>query len=419
MASGNEAATNVTVAEAAAHLAQDFDHHSETFKQNIPELYGPLREKCPVPHGENHGGVSVLLRYQDVKETARDHKRFSSENDVDGTGNGGEGFMVPGSAVQVGFLEMDPPDALKYRRIITDWMSASAVEAFEPRMRELIVEEIERVLPMGEFDVVSDLGNPIPAKVTMEFMGFPLEEWELFSYPIHEQTYIVQGSPEFVPVAEAIGKAQERAFQLVAERRENPTGDLFSRLLAAEIDGEPISDQMIVGIAWLLMGGGFDTSTGVFAYVMRYLSENPDQRRRLIEEPDLIPVAAEEFIRYFSPSTTMARTVVEPVVVSDRQFEPGDHLLLCWAAANRDPEVFEDPDELIIDRSPNPHIAFGDGVHKCVGAKFARTELRIFLEELLTRMPNFEVESGEGVLWPSLGLVNGFSQMPAVIDPGK
>jgi cytochrome P450 len=327
--------------------------------------------------------------------------------------------MVPGSAVQVGFLEMDPPDALKYRRIITDWMSATAVEQYEPRMRELIIEEIERALAMGDFDVVEDLGNPIPAKVTMEFMGFPLDEWELFSYPIHEQTYIVQGSPEFAPVAEAIGKAQERAFQLVAERRENPTGDLFSRLLAAEVDGEPISDQMIVGIAWLLMGGGFDTSTGVFAYVMRYLSENPEERRRLIEQPELMDSAVEEFIRYFSPSTTMARTVIEPAVVGDKEFEPGDRLLLCWGAANHDPDVFENPDDMVLDRSPNPHIAFGDGVHKCVGAKFARTELRIFLEELLTRMPNFEVKADEAVLWPSLGLVNGFSRMPAVADSSK
>jgi cytochrome P450 len=407
MTSNSGSDTNGAVTEVAAQLAEDFDHHSADFKHHIPELYGPLRTKCPVPHGESHGGVSALLRYQDVKETARDWKRFSSENDVDGTGNGGEGFMVPGSAVQVGFLEMDPPDALKYRRIITDWMSATAVEQYEPRMRELII------------DVVEDLGNPIPAKVTMEFMGFPLDEWELFSYPIHEQTYIVQGSPEFAPVAEAIGKAQERAFQLVAERRENPTGDLFSRLLAAEVDGEPISDQMIVGIAWLLMGGGFDTSTGVFAYVMRYLSENPEERRRLIEQPELMDSAVEEFIRYFSPSTTMARTVIEPAVVGDKEFEPGDRLLLCWGAANHDPDVFENPDDMVLDRSPNPHIAFGDGVHKCVGAKFARTELRIFLEELLTRMPNFEVKADEAVLWPSLGLVNGFSRMPAVADSSK
>ena len=165
-----------------------------------------------------------------------------------------------------------------------------------------------------------------------------------------------------------------------------------------EVDGEPISDQMIVGIAWLLMGGGFDTSTGVFAYVMRYLSENPEERRRLIEEPELMDTAVEEFLRAYAP-VTMARLVAQDFQMDGCPMHQGDWVLLPFPAANRDPGVFPDADHVLIDRAENRHSAFGLGIHRCIGSTLARMEMRVALEEWLGKFPDFTLTPGAVVKW--------------------
>jgi cytochrome P450 len=406
--------TEGAVETVAREFAADFDVHSPALAENVPELYEKVRGQCPVAHGAGHGGYDVLLRYDDVRAAAKDPARFSSENDLDGPF---EGIYLPRASVRQGFLEMDPPDHSQFRRRLGKWMSPAAITEFEPRMREIAVEQIENALALGSFDAIDDLAFPFPAKGSLEFMGFPVEDWDLYGPPLHEQTYTLPSSPEFAATLEKIAAAQARMQSVIDARRAQPTDDLVSILIGEELDGEPLTDKTIMEMVWQIMGAGFDTVASTIGFAMKHMTEHPETKVTLRENPDMIPAAIEEFLRYFSPATAQARTVREPVEVGGEDFETGDRVLLCWAAANFDPEVFEDPLTLKIDRSPNRHLAFGDGIHKCMGARFGRVELKVFLEELLTRMPDFEVDLDRIVTIPTIALINGYISMPAVAKP--
>jgi cytochrome P450 len=281
-------------------------------------------------------------------------------------------------------------------------------------MRAIVAEQIEKCRAMGEFDVVDDLANPLTAILTLDFAGMPVEDWEIYLRPVHQQAYVDRLSPEFERVLADAGSGREHTRRFIAQRREQPADDLTSLLLAAEIDGVPLSEEEIVDYLWTFMGGGFDTTSGAIAYIMIDLTEHPERRRQLMDDPQLLPTAIEEYVRHFSPSTSVARTVTQPVSVADEELQPGDRVLLCWGAANHDPDKFEDPDSIQLDRSPNRHLGWGDGVHRCVGTRFARTEMRIFFEELLQRMPHFAVDAKQAVEFPSVALVAGFVKLPAV-----
>jgi cytochrome P450 len=403
---------------AADPLGADFDHHSSAFTQAIPGVYRELHAQCPVVHSERYGGFRMFSRYEDIQRIARDPETFSSDHDLDGTAGGGEGILIPAIAVRLSFLEMDPPLHRRFREVLAKWLGPARIAEYEDRMRAIVVERIEHCRALGEFDVVDDLANPLTAMLTLDFAGMPIEDWELYLRPVHEQAYIDRTSPEFERVLADLGAAREHTRAFIARRREEPTDDLASVLLATEIDGRPLTEDEIIDYLWVLMGGGFDTTSGAIAHSMRHLTEHPEDRRRLSGDRALIPTAIEEFVRHFSPSTTVARTVTQPVTVAGEELEPGDRVLLCWGAANHDPKRFDAPDEVQLDRSPNRHLGWGDGIHRCVGTRFARTEMRIFYEELLDRMPNFAVRCDEAVQFPSVGVTAGFVRMPAVADAG-
>jgi cytochrome P450 len=394
-----------------------FDHHSPAFVEHAPEYYQQWHRECPVVHSKEHGGFRILTRYDDVAAAAGDAQRFSSTHDIDGTGNGAGGVIIPSLPVGFGPMEMDPPQHRPYRRLITSWLSPTRVDAFEARIRAFIVDFIEAARSKGDFDVVRDLGVPIPACVTLDLLGLPLDRWEPYARPICEQA-VAQGTPEWERVLGEVQWAQQDLLSQIADRRETPVDDFLSELVQTEVDGEPLSDQVVLDIVWNVLGGGFDTTSGAIAHIMRYLTEHEEARAALIADPERIPAAVEEFLRYFSPSTAMARTVLEPVSLGGHDFEAGERVLLCWAAANRDESRFAEPDTVDIGRAPNRHMAFGNGPHRCPGARAAQLELRIFLEELLARMPNFAVAPDDAVKAPSMGVVNVYKGMPAVADAG-
>jgi cytochrome P450 len=267
---------------------------------------------------------------------------------------------------------------------------------------------------MGEFDVIDDLASPLTAILTLDFAGMPVEDWPIYLHPVHENAYVDRTSPEFDRVLADIANGREHTKKFIAERRARPADDLTTRLIELKLDDVPLTDDQIVDYLWMFMGGGFDTTSGAIAYSMIHLTEHPEHRQQLLQDPDLLDTAVEEFVRHFAPSTSVARTVAKPVTVAGEQLLPGDRVLVCWGAANHDPDKFEAPDEVQLDRSPNRHLGWGDGVHRCAGMRFARTEMRIFYEELLGRMPNFAVRPEEAVEFPSVAVAAGFVTLPAV-----
>jgi cytochrome P450 len=400
----------------AAMVGPDFDHHSREFASSRLELYRHLHEQCPVVRSERYGGFRMFSRYEDVSKIARDWETFSSDHDVDGTASGGGGIIIPPIPVRFSFLEMDPPVHRQLRKTLSQWMAPARIVAYEDRMRELVVAQLERCKAMGEFDVIDDLANPLTAILTLDFAGMPTEDWRVYLHPVHENAYIDRTSREFDRVLADIAKGREHTKRFIAKRRALPADDLTTQLIELELDDVPLTDDEIVDYLWMFMGGGFDTTSGAIAYSMIHLTENLDDRRQLLADPELLPTAVEEFVRHFAPATSVARTVTKPVTIAGDQMLPGDRVLVCYGAANHDPDKFEAPDEVQLDRSPNRHLGWGDGVHRCAGMRFARTEMRIFYEELLGRMPNFAVRPEEAVEFPSVAVSAGFVSLPAVAD---
>lgn len=399
-------------AEPSAKQVGDIDPHSVEFSETFKDLSG-----CPVAHGSKYGGFSMLNGYQDVRNASRDHARFSSENDIDGTGNGGGGFLLPSSTVRLGILEMDPPEHRQMRGVLTKTISPAEIERYEPRMRSLAAEQIEKAAASGQVDAVEDMGLPFAAWISFEFMGLPRADWEFFLERLSEHLRVFPDSPDFPAVQVRMGEARARMKEIIGERREEPEKDLFSALAFANMEGRGLSDEEIIDLAWQMLDAGFDTVGSAIAFSMIALTDHPEIRQQLIDDPSLISGAVEEFLRYYSIVTTVGRTVTEPVEVAGETLPAGERVLLNLGSANFDPEFWEDPGVIDIERSPNRHMTFGDGIHKCLGARFTRVAMRVFLEELLTLRPQFTVAVDAVATRPSSCPARGFTAVPATLGP--
>ena len=205
---------------------------------------------------------------------------------------------------------------------------------------------------------------------------------------------------------------------MIAARGREPRDDLITHLVESEIDGAPIPDDEIVEMCNLVLGGGVDTTTALLGHAFHYLDEHPEVRPRLLEDSSFMSTAIEEWLRYFSPTQALARTATRDVEVGGQLVKEGERVLVCWAAANHDPESFDRHDEIVLDRFPNRHAAFGLGAHRCLGSNVTRAETAIVLEEVLRRVPDYRLVPGAAVRYDDIGVVNGWAGMPATFTPG-
>ena len=397
-----------------------FDHHTESFAQHWREIYRDLRTSCPVAHTEAHGGFHVVTRYADVKRVMKDPETFACGRDLTFDTDDGPvvtgGVTIPINPVRMGMMETDPPLSQAYRRPLANLFTAKAVAAYEPRLAEIVTWTVDRVIGDGRLDFVDDLANPLPAMVSLDYFGLPLDKWEQYATALHKAAYREKGS------ARAVLALVEDLREVVAGRR--PTagerGDVIDRLLTAEVNGAPLPEDEVVNQVFMLLNGGIDTSTALIAGMFLHLGEHPDERGALAADPTLIPAAVDEMLRYFTPGPGVARTVTASVELGGVTLRPGDRILLALSSANNDPAVFEDPDEVRLDR-PNSakHLAFGTGLHRCLGAFLAPAEMRLLLEEVLRRMPDYEIDRDRVVHYPTIPLINGWIAMPATFTPGN
>jgi len=393
-----------------------FDHHSEEFAQHWREIYAEMRGKCPVAHSDRRGGFWVLTRYDDVKRVLQDPETFASGRDLrfgDRVIPGGA--TIPTNPVRMGMMEMDPPASQSYRRVLAPWLSRKAIDAYRPRMQEIVTWTVDRVIDSGSIDFVDDLSNPLPALVSLDYFGLPLDKWELYATALHKAAYREKGS------ARAVAEMQADLRETVVGRRATigTRGDLTDSLLTAEVDGVPLSDDMVTELLFMLLNGGIDTSTALIANMFHYLGEHPDERAALAADSALIPSAVDEMLRYFTPGPGVARTVTLPVDFGDRHFEPGDRVWLALGSANNDPEVFSAPDCVRLDRdNTGRHLAFGFGVHRCLGSFLAPMEMAVLLEEVLRRLPDYRIDADRVLHYPTIPLVNGYIAMPATFTRG-
>ena len=395
----------------------DFDHHSAEFAADRERYYHLLHKTGPV-WSEHYGGFWVVGRYSDVACVARDSVTFSVRHDDEPTDVAFTGIQIPASDFHLTPLETDPPRFLAYRHLLNPFFSPAAVERYGTRMHELADWCIDQVIARGAVDFVEHLATPMPAIDAMELVGLPTGEWARFADPAHAMVATSPGTPEHDAwVAEA-----RWIFELIStaigDRRGHPGDDFISALVHGEVDGEPIPERELTELISLVLFGGVETTTGLIAFALDYLDEARGDRARILHDRSLIPGALEEFLRFFAPNQTEARTATRDVEVGEQLIRADERVLMCWGAANRDPAVFDRPDDIVIDRPVNRHSSFGLGPHRCIGSHFARVQSSIALEHVLDRLPDYELERDRVVPYACIGTQNGYVMMPATFTPG-
>ncbi len=371
------------LSRAPAHVPErlifDFDVYNaagpdQDFHLAIKRLHDPgVPEVFWTPR---HGGHWVLTRGEDIHKAFADYDHFSSH-----------ALTVPRStapAVPLYPIFLDPPEHTKYRALLNPWFSPKAIAAVEPKARALAVRLIEQLRPSGGCDFVTDFAQHLPIQVFMSIVNVPAEDRDR----LLEWADGMVRPEKREDVHETIKHIFAYASQKIAERRAHPGEDLISKLTQAEVDGQPMSHEVVMGMVSLVLIGGMDTVVSAMSFAANFLAGSSRHRRQLIERPELISKAVDELLRRFAV-VNQGRLVVREVTLKGAPMKPGDMVVMPTALHGLDDRLFADPLEVDFERPTPIHSTFGNGPHRCPGSNLGRTELKIFLQEWLPRIPEF------------------------------
>jgi cytochrome P450 len=386
------------------------DFFSEEMRRNPYPVYERMLADSPLLHVPPPFNAWLVFDYESVKSLLGDHQRFSSR--------------VPGP--RNWFIFTDPPVHSRQRALISKAFTPRVVSGLAPRIAELSARLLDEAIERGEMDLATDFAVPLPMRVIAELIGIPPADWAKYrrwSDQVLKLSFTRSGGPEaersmteFITATEEMGAYLA---DLVAQRRADPKDDLLSRLVAAEVDGQRLSPEELLGFFQLLLVGGQETTANLINNAVLCLLENPDQLRRLRDEPGLLPSAIEEVLRYRSPFQWLMRTPRQDVPMHGQVIPAGALVLAMIGAANRDPARFPDAGRFDISRDPNPHLAFGHGAHFCLGSPLARLEASIALRDLLDRLDGLELATADP--WPPRQAlhIHGPARLPVRFRPGR
>lgn len=376
----------------------DFDHLDPSWVKDPFPIWDEMRKKCPIAHTERFMGVYFPSRYEDVRAVAYDTEHFSSRRVIV--------RETPPPRIPAPPITSDPPEHRPARMVLLPPFTPDAMKKLEPRARALANELIDKFVKRGTADAAVEYAQEIPVRLIAHLLGLPEADGHLYRKWI--KMVLEEGITDVSIAVKAAGEMQHYFMGYVQQRMEKPGDDLISYLNSVEFKGEKLTPENVIGSLRLLLIAGIDTTWSGIGSCIWHLATHPEDRRRLAQDPSLMPTAIEEFLRAYAP-VTMAREVVKETQINGCTFKPGEMVLLSFPAACRDPAMFPDADKVVIDRKENRHAAFGLGIHRCVGSNLARLEMTVAVEELLKRIPEFSLD-GE-VTW-SEGTVRGPRQLP-------
>jgi cholest-4-en-3-one 26-monooxygenase len=387
------------------------------FNDGVPyEWFQRLRAHDPVHwQPETDGaGFWAITKYEDVKLVSREPRVFSSWEgctnifELDGQDLDGSRLLM---------LNMDPPQHAKFRRLVSKGFTPKRIAMMREHVRELARAIVDRIAERGECEFVGDVASKIPMETICEMLGVPESDRQRV-YDISNKL-IGFDDPEFQTTFEEGHLAAAELFmyanELGGEKKKCPMDDLASTLIEAEVDGEKLTDLEFQSFFLLLAIAGNETTRTVTSQGMRLLSMHPDARRRVVEDISLLPHAVEEILRYNPAVIHFRRTATSDVELRGKKIRKGDKVVVWYPSANRDEEVYADPERFDIDRWPNDHLAFGVGEHFCLGASLARLQLSTIFEELLTRLPDVQVEGP--VRYLRSNFIDGIKEMHVRFTP--
>ncbi len=362
---------------------RDFDYHDDALP-GIFDTYRTLLEQCPVGRSEKLGGFTFITKLEDI---------FAAEQSPD-TYSVAPSMLLPSFATDDPLIpiDIDPPDHNAYRRILLPLFTPRKTDELEPGMRataqDLVRDVLATAAATGTADASHQFARPLPLIVFSRLCGFPEADWPRFDAWTDDIVYERTRDPER---ARRAGDELRAYFDDLLERRRGsePVEDIIGILLNSTVRDQPLTQAELISYCYLLFLAGLDTTAWATRASLWYLAHNQDAQRQLREDRSLIPAAAEEFLRCLSPVQGMARTCTKDTVVRGHEIKAGERVVLVFGAGNRDPEVFENPDEIRFDRQKNRHLAFGGGIHRCLGSNLGRRELLVSLEEFLDATPTF------------------------------
>jgi cytochrome P450 len=388
------------------------------------ELFKRMRKECPV-HWTSEitevpaaAGFWSVTRADDVHTVSRDWKTYSSE--LGGVVVIDEVFPI--ELARAMFIGMDPPKHDRLKSLFQAGFTPRRIAAHEDAIREIVVGVLDRLDGRETCDLVNDVAQPAVSRVIGSFMGIPEEDdraWaELMNMTLaaNDPDYSGEGIENVEQVIQdAIQQIFARCSTMIAERRENPTDDLTSVLVHADVEGDRLEEHEIVMGFFLLVAAGNDSTRSTYSSAMRALIEHPDQRQLLVEDPSLIPGAVEEALRMFPAFAHFRRTATKDTVLNGQEIKEGEKVVMWYPSSNRDETRFENPDRFDVLRNPD-HQAFGaGGRHFCLGASLARLELKILLEETLSRYPEMTMTGRP--TWVESGFLNQLKTLPVRLSP--
>jgi hypothetical protein len=350
-----------------------YDPSAATFQETLFDDYREMRDHHPVHH-DPVTGAYALTRFDDVWSAVHDHATFSS--------------IVPESeGINTQFIFFDPPEHTAARALVSRAFTPKRVMGFEPVIRQMALDLLESIDPDQECEAQHAFAAVLPSLVIARMIGVPDELVPEFRR--HTESFLeITGAGDFAEAAMAIYAVFAG---LLRERRSHPTDDMMSALLAAELEGERLSEEELLGFCMLLILAGNDTTSSLIGNGLVLLARHPEQRAELVGDPSLWPSAIEEMLRIESPVQALARRATRPVSLHGVDIPVGARVMLVWGAANHDDREFVDPERFDIHRRATRHLALGHGVHHCLGANLARLEARVAFEEWHRRLPEYEL----------------------------
>jgi len=357
-----------------------------------------MRESAPVYHDPRRGNWSVFS-YNDVQRVLSEHSVFSSQ------------FNDSGQPLDASMISIDPPRHRQMRSLVTLAFTPRTIARLEPRISEIVNELLDRVTPQGQMDVINDLSYPLPVIVIAELLGIPLKDRERFKL----------WSDQFVGAAPSSGNDPQEEMSdyfkwVIEQRRKEPEDDLISALLAAQIDGKHLTEQELLGFCVLLLVAGNETTTHLIGNAIWCFDDHPATWAELRANPALLPDAIEEVLRYRSPVKLMFRITAQDTRIGDKDIPAGTGVTAWIGSADRDEAQFPNAETFDIHRTPNRHLAFGYGIHFCLGAPLARLESKIALGIMLKRFSNIQRDRDIELEPVSAFILHGLKHMPVVFE---
>ncbi len=385
----------------------DYDFHEDPYP-----IYARLRDEAPLYRSEQRG-FWALSRHEDVAAGFRDSTRLSSANGVslDPAAYG------PHAHKTMSFLALDDPRHQRMRALVSKGFTPRRVRDLEPRIEALTRHHLDPALRRGEFDFVADFAGKLPMDVISELMGVPESDRDRLRHLADTVVHREEGVDDVPPSAmEASLELVQYYADMLAERRSRPTEDLTSALLSAEVEGDRLTDDEIIGFLFLMVVAGNETTTKLLANAVFWGWHHPEQLAKPLSDPERVPDWIEETLRYDTSSQVIARTAAEDLDYHGRTVSAGDCVLLLVGSANRDGRVFAEPDRYDLDRDTSRQlVSFGGGTHFCLGAHLARLEARIALTELVRLIDGYELDADAAERVHSSN-VRGFAKLPIAVQ---